>query len=355
MAAAAAAAATRGEARQGLLADGAPPNPTAYYGKPPRGQSLEQHSCPCERYQFCGSFKFCLGEIKANGKTVVGEVQDQGELSQCVVYSYAKAVEIIERVSKVAEGTDPDLVDCIDPMDLHNKFDEKFPEVLSVDCLTRDFGLHRVLHTGLILRSEGAIKLESGKRYIASDVSTIPRDDFERICHNLAEGIPLIATYIAGERRSHLRYCQIYKAPPQFGPDGKRLEQLGHAVVLIGAGMKRGRRFFYFMSSWGEKFCPRKNKQGEIVTSGIGKLRETDLTKNVVRLSLPSETGQYGLRALITKPNRYDSICTKPPNPDDEMGTKMDELEQSVNDLKAEMGTEVPTKKVDEAKPADST
>ncbi|XBI81016.1 hypothetical protein VPH35_090018 [Triticum aestivum] len=38
-----------------------------------------------------------------------------------------------------------------------------------------------------------------------------------------------------------------------------------------------------------------------------------------------------------------------------EMGTKIDELEQSVNDLKAEMGTtDVPVKKPDEAKPADS-
>jgi heat shock factor-binding protein 1 len=38
----------------------------------------------------------------------------------------------------------------------------------------------------------------------------------------------------------------------------------------------------------------------------------------------------------------------------DEMGTKIDELEQSINDLKAEMGTEMPAKKPDEAKPADS-
>lgn len=38
----------------------------------------------------------------------------------------------------------------------------------------------------------------------------------------------------------------------------------------------------------------------------------------------------------------------------DEMGTKIDELEQSINDLKAEMGTEMPTKKPEEAKPADS-
>ena len=39
----------------------------------------------------------------------------------------------------------------------------------------------------------------------------------------------------------------------------------------------------------------------------------------------------------------------------DEMGTKIDELEQSVNDLKAEMGTtDAPAKKPEEAKPADS-
>lgn len=38
----------------------------------------------------------------------------------------------------------------------------------------------------------------------------------------------------------------------------------------------------------------------------------------------------------------------------DEMGTKIDELEQSINDLKAEMGTETPAKKPEEAKPAET-
>jgi len=38
----------------------------------------------------------------------------------------------------------------------------------------------------------------------------------------------------------------------------------------------------------------------------------------------------------------------------DEMGTKIEELEQSINDLKAEMSTETPAKKPDEPKPADS-
>nr|CAB3453267.1 unnamed protein product [Digitaria exilis] len=38
----------------------------------------------------------------------------------------------------------------------------------------------------------------------------------------------------------------------------------------------------------------------------------------------------------------------------DEMGTKIDELEQSINDLKAEMGTEAPAQEPEEAKPANS-
>ncbi|OQU89424.1 hypothetical protein SORBI_3002G186966 [Sorghum bicolor] len=36
------------------------------------------------------------------------------------------------------------------------------------------------------------------------------------------------------------------------------------------------------------------------------------------------------------------------------LGQMIDELEQSINNLKAEMGTEMPAKKPDEPKPADS-
>jgi hypothetical protein len=36
--------------------------------------------------QFCGSFKFCLGEINAQEKKVVGEVHDQGEQRKCFYF-----------------------------------------------------------------------------------------------------------------------------------------------------------------------------------------------------------------------------------------------------------------------------
>ncbi|WVZ81595.1 hypothetical protein U9M48_028950 [Paspalum notatum var. saurae] len=47
----------------------------------------------------------------------------------------------------------------------------------------------------------------------------------------------------------------------------------------------------------------------------------------------------------------------KPSDPDDEMGVRIDELEQSINDLKAGMGSEVtsPSKMKQEPKPSDSS
>lgn len=84
----------------------------------------------------------------------------------CVAFAYSKAVEIMERVFSISEGKDPDLVQCIDPFELHKKFEDKFPEVLSINCLTRDYGLHRVLHTALILRSEGITKEKVGHFYV---------------------------------------------------------------------------------------------------------------------------------------------------------------------------------------------
>jgi len=51
---------------------------------------------------------------------------------------------------------------------------------------------------------------------------------------------------------------------------------------------------------------------------------------------------------------RFETMSQNIVSKIDEMGTKIDELEQSINDLKAEMGTEMPAKKPDEAKPADS-
>ncbi|KAL6592046.1 hypothetical protein ACP70R_049632 [Stipagrostis hirtigluma subsp. patula] len=241
-------------------------------------------------------FKFCLGEIKVKGKSLIGEVLDQGKEGLCVPYAYAKAAEITERVSNVKNRVDPDTVVPFDPCHLEQRFGDKFPNVPSADSITRNVGLHRVLHMGLILKMEGIDRVRPGEQYRAADVSTIPRNSFEKICQSLAEGVPFVATYLAGKRRNRMRYCQIYKSPSEKRIEDKKAPRLGHAVVLIGAGMKKGKRYFYFLSSWGNKFCPRKNKKGETVKGGIGKLRVKDLTKNVVSLS---HQGEIGKRSLL--------------------------------------------------------
>ncbi|KAB8110298.1 heat shock factor-binding protein isoform X1 [Oryza sativa Japonica Group] len=69
----------------------------------------------------------------------------------------------------------------------------------------------------------------------------------------------------------------------------------------------------------------------------------------------PADMTAFVQNLLTQMQSRFESMSQNIVSKIDEMGTKIDELEQSVNDLKAEMGTDVPTKKADEAKPADST
>jgi hypothetical protein len=55
--------------------------------------------------------------------------------------------------------------------------------------------------------------------------------------------------------------------------------------------MEKGKRDYYFLSSCNKRFCPRRNKNGVIIRGGIGKIRVEDLTKNVIKLSPPNESG----------------------------------------------------------------
>ncbi|CAL4989442.1 unnamed protein product [Urochloa decumbens] len=261
-------------------------------------------------------FKFCLGEIEAGGKSLIGEVYDQGNEPLCVPFAYAKAAEITERVFLINNGMDPELVIPIDPFELERRFLDKRPDGgPSGVGLTKDAGLHKVLHMGLILRSEGIQRIDVGPEviqleeseifnqdgtYIAADVSSIPRDAFENICHAMAEGIPLVATYLVGKARGRVPYCKSYKSPSLRRIRDKKGKEIGHAVVLIGAGMQKGKLYFYFLNSWTKRFCARRNKKGEIIRGGIGKIRESDLTKNVIKLSPPHEAG--GERRLEDQP-----------------------------------------------------
>ncbi|CAL4985758.1 unnamed protein product [Urochloa decumbens] len=237
-------------------------------------------------------FKFCLGEIEAGGKSLIGEVYDQGNEPLCVPFAYAKATEITERVFLINNGMDPELVIPIDPFELERRFLDKRPDGgPSGVGLTKD--------AEVIQLEESEIFNQDGT-YIAADVSSIPRDAFENICHAMAEGIPLVATYLVGKAQGRVPYCKSYKSPSLRRNRDKKGKEIGHAVVLIGAGMQKGKLYFYFLNSWTKRFCARRNKKGEIIRGGIGKIRESDLTKNVIKLSPPHEAG--GERRLEDQP-----------------------------------------------------
>ncbi|PKA55129.1 hypothetical protein AXF42_Ash003766 [Apostasia shenzhenica] len=75
-------------------------------------------------------------------------------------------------------------------------------------------------------------------------------------------------------------------------------------------------------------------------TPGKGELESDDAMQNPADMTAFKYKMETDLKA----------ICSKP----DEMGTRIDELEQSINELKAEMGPEIPAKKPEDSKPSDS-
>ena len=70
----------------------------------------------------------------------------------CVGFAYGKGIEIAERASNVNRGDDPDKVECIDPIELEHTFEKKYPNGPSKDAVTKNYGVHKMLHMGLILK-----------------------------------------------------------------------------------------------------------------------------------------------------------------------------------------------------------
>lgn len=132
---------------------------------------------------------------------------------------------------------------------------------------------------------------DCSKAYTAVSVETIDKNNFEKICEALADGVPLIGVFYHGAKLKDLKYGQIYKAPTlsKFKKHGRR--PTAHAVVIIGAGRECSKEYLYFLNSWGKKFCPRYNESGELVKAGVGKLRFMDLIYNPILLNRTTERG----------------------------------------------------------------
>ncbi|RLN03589.1 hypothetical protein C2845_PM13G10260 [Panicum miliaceum] len=97
--------------------------------KPTKHQffDLPAFSCHGCNKKFIGDFIFCLGEIKVNGQSLVGEVLDQGLPNKCVPFTYSKAAEMTEHMFNAWNGKDPYSAESFNPEDLHQRFEQKFP------------------------------------------------------------------------------------------------------------------------------------------------------------------------------------------------------------------------------------
>ncbi|GJM87912.1 hypothetical protein PR202_ga03918 [Eleusine coracana subsp. coracana] len=232
--------------------------------------------------RFIGDLEFCIGDVKINNHEVLGRPMIQRG-PNCVANAYAKIMEISKRMKAIIQDKDPSLVPEMCPDDLVQKYDELIGNEESN-------GIKKVVHMAQILKEQGIRSQDGRVLYKVSDVSTIKRSDHETIATNLAKGIPLHAGFLIGQNIGRLKYCQTYKPPLRSRFIQKRRKVKGHAVVLIGAGRRNGRWYYFFLNSW-RRFCVRSDSNGRMLRYGVGKLMANGLYRNVIRLSRFKEPG----------------------------------------------------------------
>uniref|UniRef100_A0A0A9AC13 Peptidase C1A papain C-terminal domain-containing protein n=1 Tax=Arundo donax TaxID=35708 RepID=A0A0A9AC13_ARUDO len=246
-----------------------------------------QCGCGCGE-KFNDDFEFCIGDIEINGHEVLGEPMNQKVGGHCVAFAYAKTVEISRRMKEILQGRDPSLVPIMKALDLVAKYEKLIGECSSS-------GIKKVVHMAQILKDQGIISKDLKTIYKVSDVSTIKRNDPEAIALELANGFPLHAGLLVGKKLRILKCCRQYKPPRRARFFEKKKNVSGHAVVLVGAGRKAGKWFFFFLNSW-KRFCVRLDPSGKVKRYGIGKIKADRLSRNVVRLSRFRDPG--GARSL---------------------------------------------------------
>uniref|UniRef100_J3N234 Peptidase C1A papain C-terminal domain-containing protein n=1 Tax=Oryza brachyantha TaxID=4533 RepID=J3N234_ORYBR len=241
---------------------------------------------PSFRCSGCGSpflddFEFCFDLVKANTHQLIGglgNVKYQSDSPECIAFSIASCLEIAKRIRKVFRGKDPDSVKGINPFEIVEMFEEKCRHGMSYG----ETGIGKLVTMALTVQNDGITSEDHLKHFSAVAVETIDKFDFEKICSVLADGIPLIGTLYSGDRLKNLKYGQIYKAPKLARFLEKGIIPVGHAVVIIGAGMHSGQQYLYFLNSWGAEFCPRYDQDGNLVKGGVGKMRLYDLICNPI-------------------------------------------------------------------------
>lgn len=264
------------------------------------------HHNPAERYEFfdiptficgchCGeeypyNFENCLGDIIVNGHKILGDMPDEGIKGDCIQHTFGKQLEVTKRVKAILQKKDPNSVPEMNSRDLKYKYEQR---VGQVKCDSAK----EVVHTALILKEQGIKSMDSKVTYKASNVSVVRRTDYRQIAAYLASGFPLHAGIYFGRTLSGLRFCRKYK-PQRLGDFSKarRNRISAHSILLVGAGRKKGKWYFFFLNTW-RRFCLRFNSNGDVITRGIGKVVADRLFRNLIRLSrFKEESSDMSLR-----------------------------------------------------------
>lgn len=249
-----------------------------------------KYFCDCG-VKFVGNFRISFDDIRINGHSILGKIHHQLE-KRCVAYAYVHGLQIKERLEAIIMKQDPSLLEDLDPEKLFDMFEERLFDMTQNGCSTNPRYNIRMVHIGLLLKEVGlAGQSSEHKVHRVGDVTVIPKNDFEGITTALAEGASLVTTFYSGKRLRHLKYGQIYKCyrPSKYRDQNKKI--VGHAVCIVGAGRENGEEYYDVVNSH-KRFCVRRDSEGNILKSGVGRIRASDLKCNVIRLCRTASDGE---------------------------------------------------------------
>ncbi|XP_037432147.1 uncharacterized protein LOC119298943 isoform X2 [Triticum dicoccoides] len=311
---------------------------------------LPKQACNCGR-KFTGDYRISFDDILVNEHRLLGKFHKQGKSTFCVAFACVHALQFMLRWEALLMKRDPDLVGKLSPLKLIGLFRTKFPGYEQGDPMQK-VRYNRFVHIALILMEIGL----AGSK--VDDLTVIPRNDYQRISTAIADGHALVATFFGGKKLARLKYGQIYRSYDPLGYDGRRKKIIGHAVFLIGAARENKEEYYDFVNSYCN-FCVRRNSQGALIKSGIGRLRASDLKENVICLHRGScgddewrLQPQIGTNFELNKHNKLLMSTLKPelPNQPDIMEDMIKNIPVMVYDEKKIVFAWVPRQQTPDAK-----
>ncbi|KAM0868613.1 hypothetical protein ACQ4PT_041203 [Festuca glaucescens] len=223
------------------------------------------------------NFRFSFGNLAANGICPIGEILDQGNTNDCLVFALVKANEITARILEILLDSGV-VVPTLDPYSLKAIFKASRLAV-GIDARKIDY----IDEAAMIKMMElmQTVGVQDKKREHTCKIGGVEQVHgfFEDIATELAKGYPLVVDMIPGSVFGDLMYGEVYRCPfnNRNIPKRRRKRITTHIVILVGAARWGDIDYFYFLNSYGEQFCVRIHRDGEQQIGGIGKILANDI------------------------------------------------------------------------------